>query len=154
MLKAKGILKGRETFILGITKENVRRLKAGDPIYLASDKFNISHDLLLLYRNNLQDLIKTLGIDEKGVIHHELTPGSTYGSGEMKFDPPAYLIWSNEHSAWWKPNKQGYTTIIEEAGKYSVNEAKEIAAEANAPQNKEPGQDFDNEVLVLAPLGL
>lgn len=34
-----------------------------------------------------------------------------------------YLIWSNEHRAWWRPNARGYTTFIESAGRYSRDEA-------------------------------
>jgi hypothetical protein len=34
-----------------------------------------------------------------------------------------YLIWSNEHGAWWRPNSCGYTMEISEAGRYSQTEA-------------------------------
>ena len=34
-----------------------------------------------------------------------------------------YLVWSNEHRAWWRPNSQGYTTKIEAAGRYDRDEA-------------------------------
>lgn len=30
-----------------------------------------------------------------------------------------YLVWSNEHSAWWGPNHADYFTKIEAAGRYS-----------------------------------
>lgn len=39
---------------------------------------------------------------------------------------PLYLIWSNEHRAWWAPNRQGYCQSIELAGRYSRSEAMEI----------------------------
>jgi hypothetical protein len=56
-----------------------------------------------------------------------------------------YLIWSNEHLAWWKPAELGYTTLTHNAGRYSKEEADAICARAN----------FDpetiNEVAVLAP---
>ena len=38
-------------------------------------------------------------------------------------DSDTYLIWSNEHGAWWRPNAAGYTMRIEEAGRYSREEA-------------------------------
>ena len=34
-----------------------------------------------------------------------------------------YLIWSWEHLAWWRPNGQGYTRDVEEAGRYTEGEA-------------------------------
>lgn len=34
-----------------------------------------------------------------------------------------YLIWSNEHRAWWRPNRMGYTIHIEAAGRYTREEA-------------------------------
>ena len=34
-----------------------------------------------------------------------------------------YLIWSNEHRAWWRPNSRGYTLQLEKAGRYSRDEA-------------------------------
>ena len=30
-----------------------------------------------------------------------------------------YLIWSNEHRAWWRPNAKGYTVHIKTAGRYT-----------------------------------
>lgn len=38
-----------------------------------------------------------------------------------------YLVWSNEHSAWWKPNQCGYTRFIDRAGRYGRTEAMKIA---------------------------
>lgn len=39
-----------------------------------------------------------------------------------------YLVWSNEHRAWWAPNRLGYTSDIDNAGRYGRDEALEIAA--------------------------
>jgi hypothetical protein len=39
----------------------------------------------------------------------------------------AYLVWSNEHSAWWGVNQCGYTRFIERAGRYDRAEALSIA---------------------------
>lgn len=41
-----------------------------------------------------------------------------------------YLIWSNEHRAWWAPNRQGYTTDVRAAGRYERSEAISIAGTA------------------------
>lgn len=40
---------------------------------------------------------------------------------------PEYLVWSNEHGAWWGPNSCGYSTSIERAGRYPRSEALKIA---------------------------
>lgn len=34
-----------------------------------------------------------------------------------------YLIWSNEHRAWWRPNSRGYTLDVDKAGRYSRKDA-------------------------------
>lgn len=34
-----------------------------------------------------------------------------------------YLIWSNEHRAWWRPRGRGYTMQLEKAGRYSREDA-------------------------------
>ena len=37
-----------------------------------------------------------------------------------------YLIWTHEHGMWWKPERMGYTTEVEEAGRYSFITVAEI----------------------------
>lgn len=49
----------------------------------------------------------------------------------MKTD--RYLIWSHEHNAWWGPNQSGYTTDVEQAGRYSFDEAAEITMDVLPP---------------------
>lgn len=41
-----------------------------------------------------------------------------------------YLIWSNEHRAWWRPNHASYTVHAEQAGRYTHEEALRICAGA------------------------
>lgn len=38
-----------------------------------------------------------------------------------------YLVWSNEHRAWWRPDRCGYTRNVTNAGIYSRADAIEIA---------------------------
>lgn len=71
-----------------------------------------------------------------------------------------YLIWSNQHQQWRRPGKSGYTGYIEEAGRYSEDEARAIVADATLkgelrhlrmnPVTGETYAQFD-EVMVLAP---
>lgn len=37
-----------------------------------------------------------------------------------------YLVWSNEHGAWWRANSQGYTMHLAMAGQYERDEALKI----------------------------
>ena len=37
-----------------------------------------------------------------------------------------YVIWSWEHRAWWRANREGYTESLAEAGHYTFDEAAEI----------------------------
>lgn len=62
-----------------------------------------------------------------------------------------YLIWSEERGRWWRPGRRGYTYYIQEAGRYSEQEANEIVTEAN----KYPAQGFDwCEVALEDPFGV
>jgi hypothetical protein len=42
-----------------------------------------------------------------------------------------WVVWSEEHGAWWGPGRHGYTTSLAKAGRYDRDEARVIAAEAN-----------------------
>jgi len=64
---------------------------------------------------------------------------------ESPFRP--FLIWSQEHGAWWKPGRMGYTRSIREAGRYSLAAATEIVENANRYL-----KDGFNEVMVYDPM--
>lgn len=40
---------------------------------------------------------------------------------------PMWLVWSNEHAAWWGPNRCHYYTDVSAAGRYTLEEAMEIS---------------------------
>ena len=42
-----------------------------------------------------------------------------------------WLIWSNEHNAWWAPNQRGYSVKRYNAGTYTFEDAKSIVTDAN-----------------------
>ncbi len=65
-----------------------------------------------------------------------------------------WLIWSNEHRAFWAAKRLGYTTNMGEAGRYSRAEAVAIVLGANAGGNlpdshHNAGEPY--EVMVHAP---
>lgn len=52
---------GRPTIGLGLTAENIRRLKAGQPISVAGESVNIPNvDILILYGETENDIFKEL----------------------------------------------------------------------------------------------
>jgi hypothetical protein len=57
-----------------------------------------------------------------------------------------YLIWSEEHGAWWRPAKWGYSQRIRDAGRYSKADADEIVRNANF-------REF-NEIAIPEPPGI
>lgn len=56
-----------------------------------------------------------------------------------------FLIWSNEHNAWWAPGSRGYTPDVSQAGIYGEKQAYEIVQNANRYQY---APDPPNECLV------
>lgn len=49
----------------------------------------------------------------------------------MSSEQDQYVIWSEEHGAWWLPDKMGYTRHVAQAGRYSQEEAETIIRNAN-----------------------
>lgn len=41
-----------------------------------------------------------------------------------------YLLWSNEHCAWWRGNRHGYSRGLDGAGRFTREEALQICAKA------------------------
>lgn len=57
-------------------------------------------------------------------------------------DGKNYLVWSNEHRAWWGPNRAGYYSSIAAAGRYTRDEALKICVGARGGRqfNKNPSE--------------
>lgn len=51
----------------------------------------------------------------------------------------AYLIFSNEHQAWWGPGECGYTNDLNRAGRYTRDQALAICRRALPGQYKPGG---------------
>lgn len=57
-----------------------------------------------------------------------------------------YLVWSNEHRAWWRADSSGYTRNVAQAGLYTRDDA--ISISHKARDGWEPG-DLPDEIPVL-----
>ena len=62
-----------------------------------------------------------------------------------------YLIWSEEHLAWWHRNKHQYVRSIFLAGRFTEREASEIVKNANAFLDPEQHSPF-NEIIIPDPV--
>lgn len=53
-----------------------------------------------------------------------------------------YVVWSNEHSAWWGPDHRGYYSHLSAAGRYSRDEALRICVSARGGRrfNENPSE--------------
>lgn len=60
-----------------------------------------------------------------------------------------YLIWSNEHNAWWGQNGSGYTGSTDTAGRYSLEKAIEVCNGANYDWNTDQAKKIPNELPIL-----
>lgn len=64
------------------------------------------------------------------------------------FDGQMYLIWSNEHNSWWCPDHSGYTSIIVNAGRYTLSDAIAICNGANYSWNTDSLRKIPNELPI------
>lgn len=48
-------------------------------------------------------------------------------------DDYRWLVWSDDHGGWWKPNHRGYTRDIAMAGRYTLRQAQDIVIRAACP---------------------
>lgn len=55
-----------------------------------------------------------------------------------------WIIWSEEHRAWWAPNHRGYVKNRNKAGRYSFEDATKIVSGANIGL-----KDVPNEAMVM-----
>lgn len=44
-----------------------------------------------------------------------------------------FHIWSHRHKQWWRANREGYTTVIQQAGEYTEREASDICIGLGLP---------------------
>lgn len=63
----------------------------------------------------------------------------------------SWIVWSNEHRAFWRPKRCGYTTNIELAGRYTKTEADTICNGANYRSSSDLAKYIPPEICMPAP---
>lgn len=71
----------------------------------------------------------------EAVKYYEAAPALTPNPSTVTELGP-WLIWSNEHESFWRPNHRGYTYHASAAGRYSFEEAFKICNGANFPSDE------------------
>lgn len=66
-------------------------------------------------------------------------------------DAKVWLVWSNEHTAWWKPGCLGYTADAEKAGRYTLADARKHANSGQMGGTCARCEHLPNEVVTPAP---
>ena len=62
-----------------------------------------------------------------------------------------FLIWSNEHNCYWRPNSAGYTRSIAEAGRYGQSQAESICRNASPRAGSDLDETIPPEMMMVAP---
>lgn len=82
----------------------------------------------MLFRDELEhEYVCTLARDRILSLSQRLAALAAIHAGAAS---TVYLIWSNEHRAWWRPGRAGYTTFLIAAGRYSQADAVAICRDA------------------------
>jgi hypothetical protein len=61
-----------------------------------------------------------------------------------------FVIWSWEHVGWWRPNHCGYTEELNDAGRYSFEEASKIVV-GHIPAGEEVAMWYEEAVKIGRP---
>jgi len=65
---------------------------------------------------------------------------------ETKEPTREWLIWSNEHRAWWGPNNAGYPKDVHKAGRYTLAEARSICSSRSWDAHGVPPETMIHEI--------
>jgi hypothetical protein len=84
----------------------------------------------------------TISIPARRAVEEALSPSNEPLPAQAKSveEPKEWLIWSMEHRRWWSADRQGYCIFRDEAGRYSMSEAKEIVMGANQYNPNNPNE--------------
>lgn len=62
MIKARGTIDGKETVILGLTEENLDRLRDDEPILFDGNPYGIPMQVMIMWGKDEVSLARTLGV--------------------------------------------------------------------------------------------
>ena len=113
----------------------------GDLRIRTNDRALLDRILVLLDVYDRRQPARPMALDPDLVERVAAKAGVDLGGNPLP--KPAYLIWSNEHRLWWRPESAGYTRKLAEAGRYTKAEALEICR-----QGRDGWQDPPDEVPV------
>jgi hypothetical protein len=82
--------------------------------------------------------LNTIDLRERIAISKDFTPAERdliLAALNRPTEPPDpderfAVVWSNEHRAWWGPAFHGYTRGLDDAGRYTLNDAIKICGDA------------------------
>lgn len=75
-------------------------------------------------RHGLKSIRERIGSEAADVANMAMMTADV--SGALPPVGAEYVVWSNEHRAWWGPDHRGYYTKLAAAGRYSREEALKI----------------------------
>lgn len=64
--------------------------------------------------------------DQRAIEVADLQVAAHHSSTASEKQAHEWLIWSNEHRAWWGPGRCGYPEKVSAAGRYTLTEARDI----------------------------
>ena len=76
--------------------------------------------------------------------------GAAINAARSEGKEELWLVWSNEHGAWWGPNESGYYTDIRSAGRYRKEKAMECADSRSHIKRKLPPEVIISERDAMA----
>ena len=63
MIKAKGTINGLETFFIGLTDENIKRMRDGKPILFAGDPYGLPMQIFIMAGKDERSIAEQMGVD-------------------------------------------------------------------------------------------
>jgi hypothetical protein len=107
-------------------------------------KTEIDADIMAMDGEDMADEIMTLRDQIK--ILRETMGKLIIENGRLRMaQDSSWLIWSNEHRAWWGPAQHGYVFSRADAGRYTFQKAMQIVMDANKYQSE---KEKPNEAMV------
>jgi len=100
----------------------------------------------LLIAKHYLDLNRTLVSGDEVLLVMRALRDAENTVSETKEPTREWLIWSNEHRAWWGPNNAGYPKDVHKAGRYTLAEARSICSSRSWDAHGVPPETMIHEI--------